>query len=654
MMKILHEKMYPRPRFIPAIVSTFVLLLLDGPYAKIFGLWFDSPFIHAKVLINRKLWAMPNDLKQRVSCRRGYRFATLAFVVAILLFGAMPQYAQVAAPVPKAQSVELSRLEVTEELSESLANDLLDLSVATRDRNLEQTANFFPDSLDAAPFPSQPTPTKLELKWISSHGWMAPGTAPAASADKSSATLKISRQEFLQGWSAFLSHFLEIEDARFKVKLATFDDSAQAMLGASVPTAVVGATGQARVAFFVIGRNADNQREWARGVVEARFRYAENKHWQFQTFNLASLDSMIATTDLFSEVSEPAGLAAMSPTFGSPGNDSFVYHGAVAADFNNDGWIDLFVCGSDRNYLYLNDGHSHFRDVSHEAGVDSIPPCVAPVALDYDNDGDQDLFLTNVGQQMLLQNRLKEDGTLKFTDVSVQAGVAHEAIGFSAAVGDVNGDGLPDIYVTSYNYYGKVVPNSWYQATNGTKNLLFINQGNGKFKEEAEKWGVDDPRWSYAAEFVDINGDGRLDLYVVNDFGEKALFINKGDHFVDEAKERGVLDPGNGMGVAFGDFNNDGLLDLHVTNMSSTAGNRILSRLFPGTDPKNNVLKKLASGNSLYQNTGNGYFRDVTADVGGLSAGWAWGGGFVDFDNDGWEDIYTPNGFISGKSMKDT
>ena len=69
---------------------------------------------------------------------------------------------------------------------------------------------------------------------------------------------------------------------------------------------------------------------------------------------------------------------------------------------------------------------------------------------------------------------------------------------------------------------------------------------------------LNDKRWSYAAEFADVNEDGKLDLYVANDFGEKAMYINKGDKFVDEAKERGVLDPGNGMGVSFGDYNNDG------------------------------------------------------------------------------------------------
>lgn len=556
--------------------------------------------------------------------------------------------AQESAPSPA--SVDARRLEISEELSESLANDLLELSVVTKDRDLEKTAQFFPTVLLADPFPSEPGEIKPEVKWIVSHGW----TAKPAAATSSDKPGSIKAADFLQGWSAFLDHFSEVEDARFKVKVANFDDSAQAVIGAEVPTAVLGASGHARVAFFVIGRDHENRREWARGVIEAELRYGDNKHWQFLSFKLTSFDSMLATTDIFSEVSDAAGVAVSVPPFGSAGNGNFTYHGAAAADFNNDGWIDLFVCGIDHNYLYLNDGHGHFRDASKEAGLEFVPPCIGVVAFDYDNDGDTDVFLTNVGPQMLLRNRLKEDGRLSFSDVSDEAHVSRDAIAFSAAVGDVNGDGLPDVYVTSYNYYGKVVPNSWFNATNGTANLLFINQGDGTFKEEAHQWGVDDHRWSYAAEFADVNGDGKLDLYVVNDFGDKALYINKGDHFEDEATQRGVLDPGNGMGVSFGDFNNDGLLDLHVTNMSSTAGNRILTRLFPKSSVKENVLKKLAAGNSLYQNLGNGQYKDVTADVGGLSAGWAWGGGFTDFDNDGWSDLYTPNGFISGKSMKDT
>jgi hypothetical protein len=425
-------------------------------------------------------------------------------------------------------------------------------------------------------------------------------------------------------------------------------------LGADQPTAEVGATGRARFAFYVIGRDLEGKREWARGTFWSNVRADKNTHWQFDSFELVSFDSMVADKDLFSEVGVPAGLGAMTPAFGTPENSGFVWHGAAAGDFNNDGWIDLFVVGANRNYLYLNDKKGTFKDVSAEAGVEILASGSAPLIFDYDNDGDQDIFISAVGQQILLQNTLKQTGKLEFVDVSLESGVAKNAIGFSAVAGDVNNDGRLDVYVNSYNRYGQVTPDSWFRAINGTPNLLFVSQSDGTFREEAAKWGVADSRWSYAAEFSDVNGDGKIDLYVANDFGEKALFINQGDRFVDEAKERGVLDPGNGMGVSFGDYNNDGLLDLHVTNMSSTAGNRILTRLFPNSSPKDNVLKKLAAGNNLYENTGDGKFKDVTADVGGFSGGWAWGGGFIDFDNDGWEDIYTPNGFISGKSMKDT
>ncbi|MFQ5915933.1 MAG: FG-GAP repeat domain-containing protein, partial [Nitrospinota bacterium] len=464
----------------------------------------------------------------------------------------------------------------------------------------------------------------------------------------------MAREEFLPGFFAFLAHFAEIEDARFKVKRSHFDESADADLAAKVPTAKVGSRGQARVAFYLVGRNTDGQREWARGVTNVKVRRAENQRWQFESFVLESLKSMVATTDIFSEVSVPAGVAASRPPFGSPGNSGFAWHGAAAADFNNDGWLDLFVTGPEHNFLYVNDAQGRFREASQEAGLNLVAGGVAPLALDYDNDGDQDVFLSAVGSQMLLENRLVPDGTLIFRDVSRTAGVAYEALGFSAVAGDVNGDGHLDIYVACYNYYGRVTPNSWFRATNGTRNLLFLNQGDGTFREEAGRWGVDDRRWSYAATFADVDGDGRLDLYVANDFGENGLFLNQGTRFVDVAEQRGVLDPGYGMGVSFGDYDNDGRLDLHVTNMSSTAGNRILSRLYPRSNPRDNVLVKIAAGNNLYQNVGDGRFRDVTAQVGGFSSGWAWGGGFLDFDNDGWEDLFTPNGFISGKSMRDT
>ena len=549
------------------------------------------------------------------------------------------------APLPPA--TETARLETIEDLSESLANEVLDLSVAVRDRDLSRIGAHFADSIEAPPFPSAPGEPRPQVKWISLHGWAPPSGAPPDARP-------IPHREFLASFAAFLDHFSEIEDVRFKVRGATFDADARSVPGAKEPTAAPGASGSATIAFFVWGRDGQGRREWARGTADARVRKPESGPWQFTAFKVTKLDSQLSATDLFSEVAVPAGVGATLPPYGEPPNTGFTWHGAAASDWNGDGWLDVFVTGPQRNWLYLNDGEGRFRDASEEAGILSAASGVGPLGVDHDNDGDTDLFIATVGEQILLENRLVPDGKLAFVDVSQEAGVAVSAIGFSAAAGDVNGDGRPDLYVASYNRYGQVTPDVWYKATNGTPNLLFVSQPGGGYREEARKWGVDDRRWSYAAQFLDVDEDGKLDLYVVNDFGEKALYMRRGDRFVDEAAERGVLDAGNGMGVSFGDFNNDGRLDLHVTNMSSTAGNRILGRLFPGATPDQNVLKKLASGNSLFENLGGGRFREVTAEAGPFGGAWAWGGGFLDFDNDSHEDFYSPNGFISGKSMKDT
>ena len=365
----------------------------------------------------------------------------------------------------------------------------------------------------------------------------------------------------------------------------------------------------------------------APGWAEVAVRKPDDGVWQFTRFATTEMRSMVAETDIFSEVADPAGVGATLPPYGTAENGGFVWRGAAAGDIDGDGWLDLFVTSARRNYLFLNTGDGRFRDATDEAGLGFLASGTAPLLLDFDNDGDTDVFLSAVGQQILLENRLVPDGELRLEDVSFEAGVAVSAIGFSAVASDVNEDGQPDIYVASYNRYGTITPDVWWRATNGTPNLFFVSQPDGTYREQARQWGVDDRRWSYAAAFFDVNDDGRQDLYVVNDFGENAFFVHQGDHFEDQAVARGVLDPGNGMGVSLGDWNRDGRLDMHVTNMSSTAGNRILSRLFPGSSAQDNVLRKLASGNHLYENVGDGSLPRRHRGGGGLLRGLGLGRG---------------------------
>ena len=537
-------------------------------------------------------------------------------------------FVAVGCAAPSDPGFERDQLERTEDLAESLANDLLAFSVAVRDGDREEMARFVADSIETTGLDLPLTAAEPLTAWIDqSH--LADGAAIA----------QLDRAGFLDAVAAWRERFSEIDDARFKVVTSYLGDDEQ--------------SGDPKLKFFIVARNADGRREWWKGKLKASVVH-DGEAWQLRKMVVDELTVKNSSVDLFSEVALPAGVAQRFPSFGEGRNEGFLYHGVAVADIDLDGILDVATTGVDANKLYRGRGDGTFEDISEASLVGFAPVGAGALFLDFDNDGDSDLFFAGIGPQMLFENRFIPDGELQFWDISEQARVDRHAVGFSAIAGDVNADGLPDIYVASYNRYGTVMPDSWVRAENGTPNLLFLNQGDGSFEEVGEAWGVADARWSYAAGMIDIDEDGDQDIYVANDFGENALYRNDGGRFTDAADAFGLRDPGFGMGVAFGDYDNDGDFDLHVTNMSSTAGNRILKLLYPEGHPIRETLTKQAAGNSLYANDGDGTFSDVTAELGGLSGGWGFGGGFVDFDNDGREDIYAPNGFVSGKSMKDT
>ncbi len=539
-------------------------------------------------------------------------------------------------PVP-AEDLEMPGLDTntlaeTENLTESLANFLLEFSREVKSLDSARLSPYFADTTELRLPDANLEDTPEKIKWIR-HGHQDLTVKPVIKAD----------QRILTGsWSGMLDQFSSMEDARFKIKNSEFKQNGNQ------------ATGICGIKFFLVGRDREARRLWIKGTGHMKASGGLEEGWKIINFEIDDSHAYLAESDLFSEISNPSGLALSLPSYGSPGNDNFVYHGAAAADLDNDGYTDIIATGIKDNFIYMNQGNGTFENVSWSVGIPPNSNLTAPLPLDFDNDGDTDLYFSSTGPQMLFENRLVPDGTLAFIDISLESGVARPAHGFSAVAGDVNNDGYPDIYVAGYNRYGFVMPNSWHRATNGTANLLFINQGDGTFSEQAENWGVRDTRWSYAAQFADLNRDGLQDLYVANDFGENSLYINQGHEFIDQAAASGIVDPGNGMGVSISDYNNDGNLDVLVTNMSSTAGNRILNRLYPDTGPDNSILRKISAGSNLYRGNSDGTFTDVTQPAGPFSLGWSWGGVFMDFDNDGWEDIYISSGFVSGNSMKDT
>ena len=289
------------------------------------------------------------------------------------------------------------------------------------------------------------------------------------------------------------------------------------------------------------------------------------------------------------------------------------------------------------NRLYRND-NGIFTDVTETANVGDTGYGLGAVTADYDGDGYRDIYVTNLGANVLYRNN--GDGT--FTDVTVEANVGCPLLSASAAFADIDRDGDLDLYVCNYVEYALETDIPCYYQNrfriycgpneyHGIADVLYRNNGDGTFTDITEAAGVYEPTTrGLGVVFTDVNGDGWLDIYVANDMSPNTLFMNQGDGtFREEGVLRGVAYNGDGiangsMGIDAGDYDNDGDIDLWVTNFSLEA-------------------------NCLMQNDGDGYFDDVTFDTGLADASFyslGFGTRFIDFDNDGWLDLLVGNGHI--------
>ena len=283
---------------------------------------------------------------------------------------------------------------------------------------------------------------------------------------------------------------------------------------------------------------------------------------------------------------------------------------------------------------------------------------------DVDNDGDQDLVLSlSSGPSALVLFR--NDGTGRFTRDKDAFRFARPLQGapMGMAIADYDRDGFLDLYLCVYSFYygvgeGKAgTPTPYYDATNGPPNVFFRNDGHGRFVEVTDEVGLDagNDRFSFSAAWGDYDGDGWPDLVVTNDFGRKNLYHNLGlrngrVRFEDVSAPAGVEDYAAGMSVFWFDFDGDGRLDIYGGQMWSDNGLRVTTSPDFMRDAPERVRALYhhhARGNSLLRNRGDGSFEDVSVAARAEMGRWTWSSGALDFDSDGWEDVYCVNGMVT-------
>lgn len=370
----------------------------------------------------------------------------------------------------------------------------------------------------------------------------------------------------------------------------------------------------------------------------------------FWLYKISRVEAQSATSVHFTNITDAAGIKFVhfKGNKGISINREEFGPGVCVADFDGDGWQDIyFVNGRDlynrgitvRNALYRNNGNGTFTDVTEKAGVPGTGYGLGCVWGDYDNHGHPDLFVTQYGRNVLYHN----NGNGTFTDVTDKAGVAGEESGAfhsGATFFDYDKDGYLDLYVGSYvsledgpRYcnIGAILSSCPPQAYKGSVNALYHNNGDGTFTNVTKAMNIYQPHGkNLSVGAADYDNDGWPDLFVANDGLEAYLYHNEhGKGFKEIGVPSGIAYSASGslmaaMCISLGDYDNDGWLDLYVSD-------------FQG------------SSDHLWHNDGKGNFDEVSDEAGITGATHnvlSFGGGFIDYDNDGLLDLFIANGHV--------
>jgi hypothetical protein len=363
---------------------------------------------------------------------------------------------------------------------------------------------------------------------------------------------------------------------------------------------------------------------------------------------------------VFENIAVKAGLTSWHHTMGTPQKRTILEapgSGVALLDYDQDGWLDIYLVNGStfdalsgkgaapHAALFHNNHDGTFTDVTAKSGLANDRWGFGVAVGDYDNDGWPDLFVANYGKNRLYHNN--HDGT--FTDMAEKAGVQLGNWSSGPTFGDYDGDGRLDLFVSGYIHYeeGKSLGSAasanfcQFRGVNvmcgprglqGEHDHLFHNNGDGTFTDVSEKAGVSDTNgyYGFTSIFADLNNDGKVDLVVADDSTPNYLYINKGNGtFEDDSYASGYALNENGretasMGVAIGDYQNNGRLGLFNTTFSDDY-------------------------DVLYRNDGDANFTDdsYAAGVAEITVPFlGWATEFIDYDNDGWKDLFIANGHV--------